>query len=85
MQRLPHVKKPLRFNYYTPSGNRPIAIMRYREWLEIFPDEVIYAHESHEKVLFSYGFKRCKGVTVYRTQKQALKPRRKNIRGVITE
>lgn len=86
MQRLPHIKQPLEVNYYTPTSENKVAVMRFREWIEVHPYEVILAHKSHEPMLFSYGFKRCKGVTVYRTQKQALKAnRRRNLKGTITE
>lgn len=86
MQRLPHIKQSLDFYYYTPTTEHKVAVMRFREWVEIHPNEVIYAHKSHEPILFQYGFKRCKGVTVYKTQKMALKANKKrNMKGSITE
>ena len=68
------MKKVLKWNYYTPKkGKKLVSLMRYGEWVTVYPKEVIYAHESHEDVLFGAGLEKCSGVKVYKTKKAALK------------
>lgn len=50
-----------------------VSLMRYSEWVIIYPREVIYAHVSHEEMLIAAGLERCDGVKVYKTKREALK------------
>lgn len=64
----------LKWRYYTPKkGKKIVSLMRYNEWISIYPKEVLYAHESHEDILFGAGLERCEGVKVFKTKKAALK------------
>jgi len=61
------------------------ALMRLGEWIEVYPGEVFLAHKTNHEYLDRAGFEPCKGPTVYRTQKAAIKGGRKNRRLSITE
>lgn len=47
--------------------------MRFAEWITVYQNEILIAHQSHEPMLLQNGFVECAGVKVYKTQKEALK------------
>jgi hypothetical protein len=61
------------FRIYTPKSGRKIALFRYGEWIEVYPNEILLAHKDHETDLINSGFKRVRIPKVYRTVKEAMK------------
>lgn len=62
------------YKWYTPKDQHTkVSLMRYGEWIEIYPNEVLLAHTDNEETLKSYGLVRCKGIKTFRRKKYALK------------
>ena len=75
---------PLRYFGLPADAPKKQALMRYGEWIEIYPGEVFLAHISNRKYLESCGFVLSKGPTIYRSQKLAKKGRKDGVKAMIT-
>jgi len=65
--------KYIQWRHYTPKkGKKAVSIFRFSEWITVYRNEVIMAHESHEDMLLMAGLERCGGVKVYKTKRAAL-------------
>lgn len=71
-------KKIIDLVYLTPKDNRKTALMRYGEWIEVYPREVIYAHKTNQDELKKMGLVPTEKVPVFKTQKEALKASKTN-------
>lgn len=79
------MKMPLKFKYFTAKPNTKAALFLYGEWIELYPQETMLAHESYTEYLETCGVIPCNGPSVYKTIKELNKCSQKNRKVKITE
>lgn len=85
--KLPHKKQILDFVYVRvdPHYAKKQVWMKDGQWGEIEKDEAMLVNSEHLPVLERIHLQRCNGATVYRTQKEAERGSKNNIKEKPTE